>query len=274
MNMRSRWLVLPLALAAMMTAAHDDPFKPSKGEQLKLGKQAAKEIRSHEKVLPKSDPRVRLLNKIATNLLKQIKPSKDEPWEFSFDVINDKEVNAFALPGGPVFFFTGLIDKMQTEDEMAGVLAHEMTHIRREHWAYAYRDEQKRNLLFSGLLILGNASRTVQQATGVLNEVAFSLPFSRKHESEADEQGLQLMVQAGYNPHGMESIFKKLDESSREKPPEFLATHPDAKNRVKKIDEMISKMNQTFPEQRPLPKEVRDLATPEKPKKDGSCSAR
>ena len=93
-------------------AVNADAFKPSKGDQVKLGKRAAEDLRKKEKVLPASDERVRILRKVASRLLANVDDGKD-PWEYSFDVIESKEVNAFALPGGPTFFFTGLLDRLQ-----------------------------------------------------------------------------------------------------------------------------------------------------------------
>ncbi|MEQ1932646.1 MAG: M48 family metalloprotease, partial [Fimbriimonadaceae bacterium] len=129
--------VLIASLSLSLGVAHADMFKPSKAEQVKLGQQAALEIRKKEKILPATDPRVIMLRRIGERLLKSVDDSK-EPWKYSFDVVDSKEINAFALPGGPVFFFTGLLNKMKTEDELAGILGHELAHTRREHWAYAY----------------------------------------------------------------------------------------------------------------------------------------
>jgi beta-barrel assembly-enhancing protease len=177
-----------------------------------------------------------------------------DPWQYSFDVIDNKQVNAFALPGGPVFFFTGLLDRLSTEDQLAGVLAHELTHVRREHWAYAYRDSQQRALGINLLLIFTRANSNVAGLASIANDVLFELPFSRKHETEADEQGMDVMIKAGYNPDGIKEVFQILSKASGGgKPPEFLSTHPDDKNRVKKLGERIEKLNRTFPPQKPLP---------------------
>lgn len=247
---------IPIALVLAMAAApaaHADAFKPSKGDQVKLGKRAAQDIRSKEKVLPSNDERVRVLRKVASRLLAVADDGKD-PWEYSFDVINNKEVNAFALPGGPVFFFTGLLDRLSTEDQLAGVLAHELTHVRKEHWAYQYADEQKRSLGLNLLLIFTKANNNVGNLASIANEVFFSLKFSRKHETQSDELGMDLMVKAGFNPEGIKEVFQILSRvSGGGKPPEFLSSHPDDKNRIKKMDDRIKAMNKTFPAQKALP---------------------
>src|SRR5438874_941543 len=114
--MHLRWS-LPLAavaLASLMAPAHADMFKPSKAQQLQLGKRASLQLRTKEKILPSSDPRVQELRRVGSRLLSTFK-SNGDPWEFSFDVVESKQVNAFALPGGPVFFYTGLLNKLKTE---------------------------------------------------------------------------------------------------------------------------------------------------------------
>ncbi|HJP83674.1 MAG TPA: M48 family metallopeptidase [Fimbriimonadaceae bacterium] len=246
-------LTVGLAMAMVAPAAIADPFKPGKADQVKLGQRAAAEIRQKEKVLPASDERVKVLRRVASRLLSVVDDGKD-PWQYSFDVVQNKEVNAFALPGGPTFFFTGLLDRLSTEDQLAGVLAHELTHVRREHWAYAYRDQQQRALGLNLLLIFTRANNNVAGLASIANDLIFNLPFSRKHESEADDQGMDMMVKAGYNPNGIKDVFQILAKASGSGgAPEFLSTHPNDKNRIKHMEDRIAKLNRTFPAQRPLP---------------------
>ncbi len=223
-------------------------------DQIQLGKRVAKEIRQKEKVLPQSDIRVKILRKVGMRVLSTFKDKK-EPWEYSFDVIESKDVNAFALPGGPTFFFTGLLDKMKTEDELAAVIGHELTHVRKQHWAIAYVEGQRRNLLITGLLILTRANRTVADLAGLANEAVFDLPFSRANEVEADTLGYDAMVQAHYNPQGMVDTFETLRKLSTGggKPPEFLSSHPDEKNRIARVQKRITDSNRTWPKMVPLP---------------------
>lgn len=249
------------------TLASADMFKPSKKDQLDLGKRAASEIRKKEKVLPDTDPRVQLVRKIGQRLVATIANDKNK-WDFTFDVIQGKvvtqkqkdgtekkveEVNAFALPGGPVFFYTGLLKELKTEDQLAAVLAHEITHVRKEHWAYAYADNMKRKLGLTLLLTLGKANNEIFNIANVTDDMLFTLPYSRKHENEADALGCDMMVAAGYNPQGMVDTFEVLRKASEgKKPPEFLSTHPDDAGRIKRIKERAAKMNRTFPDQKPL----------------------
>ncbi len=222
--------------------------KPSADQQIKLGEQAANDLRKHEKILPPSDPRVRLLRRVGQRLLTTIKD--DEPWEFTFDVIESKEVNAFALPGGSTFFYTGLLDRLKTEDELAGVLGHELTHVRHEHWAKRVAEENKRNLLLTGLLIFGRANNTAAGLAGLGNDL-YSMQFSRGDENNADITGFTMMTDAGYNPYGMADVFRML-ESLGGKQPEFLSDHPSDKNRVNRIEDLAVKSGKTYPPQTPL----------------------
>lgn len=249
-------LATALAASAALGATALAPAqfsKPNAKQQVTLGKQAAAEVRQKEKVLPASDQRVQILRKVARRVLRGVNDGS-QPWEYSFDVVDSNEVNAFALPGGPTFFYTGLLNRMKTEDELAAVLAHELTHVRKEHWAYQYRDQQKTNALFTlGALIL-RPSRDVMNVAGLGLSVLVDLPFSRKHESEADKIGYDLMLKAGYNPQGMVDVFEMLRQTSNGgKPPEFLSSHPDDKNRIRTIQERIRKEGKNYPGQTLLP---------------------
>ena len=253
MQARTTFAALALGGALLVpTARAGDPFKPGKLEQVKLGQEAAAELRRKERVLPDSDPRVQLLRRIGDKYVNTLNLNpKNDPWKFSFDVIDSKEVNAFALPGGPVFFYTGIIDRMKTEDELAGVLGHEMTHVLREHWAYAYRDAQKRNIGLTLFSVFGGG-RSIAQVADVLGSL-YDLKFSRAHESQADAGGFALMSKAGFNPEGEVQVFKMLASLGGSGGPEFLATHPDPGNRVKTLQGMIDKSKKDFPPQVPLP---------------------
>ncbi|HMS56881.1 MAG TPA: M48 family metalloprotease, partial [Fimbriimonadaceae bacterium] len=192
------------------------------------------------------------LRRVASKLMAAMPEKERQTWQFSFDVIDSKEVNAFALPGGPTFFYTGLLDKLKTEDELAGILGHELVHTRNQHWASAYADNQKRRLGITAILTILRAKDIVWDLASIGDDLIFGLPYSRRHETDADMIGLKNMVDAGYNPAGMANVFRMLSQQGG-KPPEFLSTHPEDKNRVKKIEDEAAKMNRTFPPLKPLP---------------------
>ena len=237
----------------MLAYAHAaDAFRPSPDQQVLLGKRAAKELRKQEHVLPASDPRVKTLRRLARRILSTFH-DKDTNWEYSFDVIDSKEINAFALPGGPTFFYTGLMDRLKTEDELAGVLGHELTHVRKQHWAYDYADSQKRNLGLSILLMAARANASIANLIGITNDVVFELPYSRRHETEADDGGFEALVAIGYNPQGLADTFQMLRDAVKDgAPPEFFSDHPDDKNRIKRISEKIKLSGTPFQPQIPL----------------------
>lgn len=241
-------------VGASAAPASADAFKPSKKDQLTLGRRAAAQIRRENRLLPDSDPKVQKLREIGRRLLAANPPAKGDPWEFTFDIVVNKEMNAFALPGGPIFFHSALFDKFQTEDQIAGVLAHEITHVTREHWAYAYADMQKRQLGLSLLLIFTKASKTAGDVLGIANDLIVTLPYMRKHETEADDRGFDTMILAEYNPSGMVDAFKTLVAGrTGSRPPEFLSTHPDTAKRIKRLEEKVAKTGRTFGPQRTVP---------------------
>lgn len=253
MRNTTRLMVAATMAASMASLSSADMFKPSAKEQVQLGQKVAAQIRKEEKVLPDSDPRVKFLRQLGAKLLAASPDDQKAQWQYSFDVIESKEVNAFALPGGPVFFYTGLLDKMQTEDQVAAVVGHELIHVRKEHWANMYAKSQKESLLLNVALILGRANRTIADLSNLGRQVFNDLRYSRNAETESDDQGMQLMVRAGYNPEGMADTFRLLKKISQGgKGWEFLSDHPDDDRRIKRVEENILKLNQTFPAQKKL----------------------
>lgn len=231
-------------------------LRPSVKEQIELGQKAAADIRKTEKVLPDSDPRVQFLRKNGVAMLKLIPEAelKKRPFIYSFDVIDSKDINAFALPGGPIFFYTGLIDLMTTQDQVLGVLGHEITHIRNQHWASSYADTMKRQLGITIILQILNANGSIYDAASIVDQGLYSLPNSRKHETEADKFGYEMMSSYAMNPMGMADTFnilaggKKADGFG-----EMLSTHPDPAKRATSIIERVKKDPKKFPIQKMLP---------------------
>lgn len=251
-------LFIATAAAAMAllapVSALADPFRPGVKDQIDLGKRAADKVRKEQKVLPDTDPRVMEMRRIGAKLIALIpeKERKDRPFQYSFDVVEDKELNAFALPGGPIFFNSGLLDKLSTEDQVAGILAHEITHVRNQHWASAYADNSKRQLGITAILLIIGAGNTAFDVAGVADAVIFSLPYSRKHETEADNVGFDLATAAGYNPQGMVDTFKILKAGAGgKKTEEWISTHPDTDKRIANLEKKVKDSGKTYPNQRP-----------------------
>ncbi len=230
-------------------------FKPSIQDQIKLGQKAAEQVRKEEKILSDSDPRVKLVRRLGQQLVALIpeEERKKKPFQYTFDVIDSKEINAFALPGGPIFLYTGLLDHLTTEDQVAGILGHELAHVKNEHWASAYADNQKRQLGLAVVLILLNANQTAFDIASVSDALLFQLPYSRKHETESDKVGYDLVVKAKLNPQGMVDVFTVLKEKGgSSRTAEWLSTHPDSDRRINAIKKRITDSGVTYPAQKKL----------------------
>jgi len=164
----------------------------------------------------------------------------DKP--FIFTVIDQPVVNAFAAPGGVVALYTGLILAADTEDEVAGVLSHEIAHITQQHLYRAVENAQSMSiplaLAMLGLVLAGGGSgESIQGAlmSGAAAAQQAQINFTRQNETEADRIGIQTLAAAGYDPHGMGQFFEKLSHITRamgEGPPEYLRTHPVTTSRI------------------------------------------
>ncbi len=169
---------------------------------------------------------------------------------FTFFVVNDADINAFALPGGFIGVNYGLILATESESELASVLAHEISHITQRHHARSEEEQSNIPVLAAVIaaIILGGQDPQVGQAalaTAVGSAAQQQLTYSRLHEQEADRVGIDLLAAAGFDPRSMPAFFEKLEKQSRlygTQPPEFLMTHPvttsriaDARNRANKL---------------------------------------
>jgi predicted Zn-dependent protease len=234
-----------MALLACSTVAvapaRADMFKPSQKDQARLGDQAAQEVMRKYRII--HDSRARRVEDVGDRLVDALPSRERGPWDYRFYLIDSKEVNAFALPGGNVFIFTGLYDRMRSEDELAAVMGHELTHVRKEHWANAAAKQQKRQTGLLVILGLTRAPKGWQSAAGLLDNL-LTLKYSRSEEDQADELGLQDMVAAGYNPRGMLDLFHTLQESSGGGGggPSFLADHPLTRQRIERTQERIDRL--------------------------------
>ncbi len=143
-------------------------------------------------------------------------------------------MNAFATPGGYMYFYTGLIKFLDNEAELGGVMGHEMTHAAKRHSTNQLTKVYGLQLLIS--IVLGqNPNMLAQMAADIASGLA-ALAFSRDHEYQADEYSVKYLYQTSYDARGVAGFFEKLDSQSN--PPEFLSTHPNPGNRVEKINEI------------------------------------
>jgi predicted Zn-dependent protease len=164
-------------------------------------------------------------------------------WPWEVNVISSNEVNAWCMPGGKMAIYTGLIERLKpTDDELAAVMGHEISHALREH----SRERASEQAVQSGLIALGGAifglGEGGQQLANVVADVTFGLPHSRAHETEADRLGVELAARAGYDPRAAVSLWQKMAQAGGGGPPQFLSTHPNPENRIRDLQEYSAKV--------------------------------
>lgn len=188
--------------------------------------------------------------KLATEVFYRAKGKSSELKNFAweFNVIDDAStVNAFCMPGGKVVVYTGILKVTQNEDALAVVMGHEIAHALAHHGNERMSQGLVAQLGLTSLEVaLANkpaATRNLlMSAAGAGAQIGVMLPFSRKHESEADEIGLYLMAMAGYNPDAAAPFWDRMNKSGGGRPPEFLSTHPAETNRIQQIEALLPKV--------------------------------
>lgn len=238
-------LVLLVSLAHAVAHGPDfpDPGNPgmSRDQQRQLGLQAAAQVYQQMPVLPDTSPETQYIRKLGQKLAATIPPQYS--WPFEFHVIPQKEINAFALPGGPMFVNVGTITAASNEAELAGVMAHEMAHVYMQHSA----KQAGKSQLTAGLAGLAGAilGATIGGIGGQLAQMGVQfgagtliMKYSRDDESQADAVGAIILYKAGYNPQAMADFFQKLAAEGGQ-PPQFLSDHPNPGNREQAIESEI-----------------------------------
>ncbi len=199
-------------------------------QDVEIGKQAQKEVSRQMPVLPDSSPVTKYVQRLGQQLAAHT-PGPNQ-WPFSFHMVNIKEINAFALPGGPVYVNVGTIRAAGDEAQLAGVMAHEISHIVLRH-----STEQASKAAMAQLPLVGQLA----QLGASIGAQSLFLKYSREAEREADLLGSQIMYDAGYNPYEMAEFFAKLEKEGGSGAPQFLSDHPNPGNRVESVSKAISK---------------------------------
>ena len=221
-----------------------DPGQPrmSRDQQRQLGLQVAAQVYAQMPVLPDSSPETKYIQALGKRLAATIPPERS--WPFQFHVVAQKEINAFALPGGPMFVNVGTITATDNEAQLAGVMAHEMAHVYMQHSA----KQQEKGSLLEGLAGLagavagsvGGAVGTVAQAGIKIGAGTLMMKYSRGDEAQADAVGAIIMWKARFNPLALADFFQKIGEQAGGSGPQFLSDHPNPGNRKAAIQAEIS----------------------------------
>lgn len=170
---------------------------------------------------------------------------KNTNWNFQFHLLADKKtINAFALPGGQVFITEGLFDKLSTEDEIAGVLAHEIGHVIARHGAQHLAKQRLANGMTAATVVATGDNSSGQMAAMIGQMV--NLKYGRNDEIQSDVLGVRFMSEAGYDPNALIDVMHILaKEAGSGRTPEFFSSHPNPENRIENIKEAIRKQNDT-----------------------------
>ena len=219
----------------------------SESQERTMGYNAARQILRTEPLL--RDPAAQDLVKRVGRRIAAVSGQPDYDWEFHV-IDNDRAINAFCLPGGKIFVYSGLLKQVKNEDEMAVVMAHEVAHALARHGAERATLEMGARLGGALLqLALGDEDPRIADIAGRVwgygANLGLMLPYSRKHEYEADAIGLALMVKAGYDPNAAVTFWEGMGRTGGAKPVlAFLSTHPTDDKRVARIRKDIEAMRQ------------------------------
>ncbi len=162
---------------------------------------------------------------------------------FTFEIVNDPNVNAFSIPGGHIYINSGLIAQADKADELASVVAHEISHVVARHVIKQVETQQEIGAI--GSILLGQNPGALQQLLAQIVAGGAMARFSRADEKQADDLGLQYMAAAGYDPHGMLEMFQKLlslEKGGNSSVTRFFADHPGTQDRINDISNKIAKM--------------------------------
>ncbi len=215
-------------------------------DDVKLGRDAAKQVEQQMPILNDSQAQ-QYVERVGKRLVAAIPPQFQQPaFDYTFKVVNARDINAFALPGGPMYVNRGMIEASKNEGEMAGVMAHEISHVALRHaTAQATKQSSVGNTLGTIGLILGGAIVGGQAGAqaGAIAAAAWQTKYSREYETQADILGSQIMADAGYDPRDLANMFQTIANQGGGRGPQWLSSHPDPGNRYQKINQEAALLN-------------------------------
>ena len=208
-------------------------------QEIAIGLQSAPQMAQQHGGLYPDQKAQDLVDKVGDKLVNN-SIARETPYRYDFHLLRDPNaINAFALPGGQIFITYALFSKLENEDQLAGVLGHEIGHVIGRHSAERMANQGLTQGLISGVL-LGGGDSTGQMAAMIGNVV--NMKFGRGDELESDDLGVKFMIDAGYQPEEMIGVMQILKTAAGpNRTPEFQSTHPDPENRIERIKEAIER---------------------------------
>ncbi|MEX0430975.1 M48 family metallopeptidase [Spiribacter insolitus] len=233
---------LAVALGLVVAACATSPTGRSQlqffpeSQMRSMGVEAYGQMKANEPIIEQG-PVVDYVECVADAIIPQV-PSEyaENGWEVT--VFDSEQVNAFALPGGKIGVYTGLLDVAENQDQLAAVIGHEIAHVMAEHANERMSTQFATTVGLGALQVAAGDDPQRQELMAVLGigaQVGIILPFSRLHESEADEIGLDLMARAGFNPEASVALWRNMAKASGNGPPAFLSTHPSRNQRIEDL---------------------------------------
>ncbi|MDX1380872.1 MAG: M48 family metallopeptidase [Xanthomonadales bacterium] len=220
-------------------------------QEMALGLQSYRQIMSESRVVDPAEPVVAEVREVGRHIARAA-DDVDPGFEWEFNVIADEQANAFALPGGKVAVYTGILPIVQNEDGLAVVMGHEVAHALARHGAERMTTER---LMQFGTIAAGMSmsdmepgqQRMVMAALGLGAHYGLRLPFSRDHESEADYIGLLLVAEACYDPREAPLLWQRMGQSRQGgAPPEWQSTHPSSETRIQQFEQWMPEALQVY----------------------------
>jgi predicted Zn-dependent protease len=221
---------------------------PSEDEEVRIGREFRREAKKQLKFV--NNPELeRYVERIGQRILSTMGP---QPFDYRFFVIEDSQLNAFAVPGGSIYLYTGLMERARSTDEIAGVLGHEIVHIKGHHMARSSGPDAISILSLLSMVLLARSGSGAQAAGAVGQAVAATrqIAYSRQLEMEADTLGVRYMAAAGYDPKGSLGFLKTLDQERALNPidvPAYLLTHPVTQERVANVEQILRSLGKAEP---------------------------
>jgi predicted Zn-dependent protease len=221
-----------------------------------LADMAATEFSQLKEKLPiSSDPEgTAMVNRVSSRIAQDLGPEMpDAEWEFV--LFEDESANAFAMPGGKIVVFTGLLEHVDSDDELAAVIGHEIAHVQLKHANQRMSAEVIRGIgavvAVVGTQDMDSGDRNaVLAAYGIGTQVGILLPYSRHHESQSDRLGLMIAARAGFDPRAALTFWEKMGQANPNNFPEFLSTHPSSETRISELAEAMPEALSIYEAQR------------------------